>query len=511
MALSSELRAQILRYYHVEKWRAGSIARELHIHRGTVQRVLAQAGLPKIGALPRPSQIDGYLPFIDQTLMKCPTLAASRLYAMVYERGYRGSPHHFRHLISLHRPRPVTEAYLHLRPRFDAFEWMLAVLQKKVAVQELKYQTDDLPDLEVLLNRLYAGKLSDRNKSLAIIAWRRGLTARTICSFLGISSSTYNVYKRTFAEGGSQSLFSRKPGSQRKSDDETLKNAIFKVLHEPPSNYGINRTTWTMQLLRKVLGENGNAACPEVIRAITRAAGYRWRKARIVLTSADPAYSEKLDRIHSILASLQSDEAFFSIDEYGPFAVKMCSGRKLVLPGEQPVVPQWQKSRGSLIVTAALELSSNQVTHFYSDHKNTDEMIKMMNVLVAKYADRRKIYLSWDAASWHIAKRLNQHIEEHNAAGATSGAVVVGTAPLPAGAQFLNVVESVFSGMSRAIIQNSDYPSLDDAKGAIDRYFDERNDQFQKYPRRAGRKMWGKEREPATFSDSSNCKDPRYR
>jgi hypothetical protein len=31
------------------------------------------------------------------------------------------------------------------------------------------------------------------------------------------------------------------------------------------------------------------------------------------------------------------------------------------------------------------------------------------------------------------------------------------------------------------------------------------------HPQRAGRKIWGKEREAAVFSDSSNCKDPRYR
>jgi hypothetical protein len=34
---------------------------------------------------------------------------------------------------------------------------------------------------------------------------------------------------------------------------------------------------------------------------------------------------------------------------------------------------------------------------------------------------------------------------------------------------------------------------------------------FQEHPQRAGKNIWGKEREPATFSDSSNCKDPRYR
>jgi hypothetical protein len=40
---------------------------------------------------------------------------------------------------------------------------------------------------------------------------------------------------------------------------------------------------------------------------------------------------------------------------------------------------------------------------------------------------------------------------------------------------FLNVIESVFSGMARAVIQNSNYASVDEAKAAIDRYFEERN------------------------------------
>ena len=367
------------------------------------------------------------------------------------------------------------------------------------------------PGLEVFLDRLSNGSRFDKNKALAILAFRRRLTTDTICAALGISTNTYWTYKRTFRDGGTEALFSRKPCSRRKTDSDTLKNAIFKVLHEPPSNYGINRTTWTMPLLRKVLNEAGNGACPDVVRSITRAAGYRWRKARTVLTSTDPAYSEKLKRVQSILKDLQSDEAFFSIDEYGPFAIKMRGGRKLTAPGEQNIVPQWQTSRGCLILTAALELSCNQITHFYSNKKNTTEMIKMMEVLVAKYPDRKKIYLSWDAASWHISKQLNRRIEEHNGKVAQTGGVVVEASPLPSGAQFLNVIESVFSGMSRAIIHNSNYPSIDDAKGAIHRYFEERNTHFQQHPRPAGKKIWGKEREPASFSESSNCKDPRYR
>ena len=77
--------------------------------------MLAQAGLPRIGGTPQPSQIDAYLPLIRETLEKFPSLTASRLFALVYERGYRGSPDHFRHLIALHRPRRPAEAYLRLR------------------------------------------------------------------------------------------------------------------------------------------------------------------------------------------------------------------------------------------------------------------------------------------------------------------------------------------------------------------------------------------------------------
>ncbi|CAB3775041.1 helix-turn-helix domain-containing protein [Paraburkholderia humisilvae] len=70
MTIAVELEAQILRLYHVGKWRCGTIARQLHVHRETVQRVLAHAGLPRHGPPPRASMIEPYRPFIQQTLEK---------------------------------------------------------------------------------------------------------------------------------------------------------------------------------------------------------------------------------------------------------------------------------------------------------------------------------------------------------------------------------------------------------------------------------------------------------
>jgi transposase len=115
MTIPPDLEAQILRYYHVEKWRIGTIARQLRVHPETVARVLAQAGLPRIGPPQRLSKIDPYLPFIREMLARFPTLTASRLHAMVWERGYRGGTSRFRAVIACHRPRPKAEAYLRLR------------------------------------------------------------------------------------------------------------------------------------------------------------------------------------------------------------------------------------------------------------------------------------------------------------------------------------------------------------------------------------------------------------
>ena len=100
--------------------------------------------------------------------------------------------------------------------------------------------------------------------------------------------------------------------------------------------------------MSRILREKGCSACPDVIRKIAKTAGYRWLKAKKVLTSRDPDYRTKLDDIQRILGSLAKDEGFFSIDEYGPFAVKRRSGRQLVAPGTIATVPQWQKSKGAL-------------------------------------------------------------------------------------------------------------------------------------------------------------------
>ena len=129
-----------------------------------------------------------------------------------------------------------------------------------------------------------------------------------------------------------------------------------------------------------------------------------------------------------------------------------------------------------------------------------------------QYLCNVRVYLSWDAGSWHASKALYETVDEVNGKAYVRKHHTprVELAPLVASAQFLNVIESVFSGMARAIIHNSDYGSVQEAMRAIDCYFTERNEHFRKHLKRAGNKIWGKELVPCTFSETQNCEYPRW-
>ena len=109
-----DIEEKILRLYFVEKWRIGTIATQCGVHHTTVRRVLHDRGVPA-PSRPKPSIVDPFVPFIASTLRDYPTLPASRLYAMVVERGYPGAEGHFRRIVARMRPRRPAEAYQRLR------------------------------------------------------------------------------------------------------------------------------------------------------------------------------------------------------------------------------------------------------------------------------------------------------------------------------------------------------------------------------------------------------------
>jgi transposase len=196
LAISKELEAKILRYFHVEKWLVGTIADQPGVHHTTIDRVLSEAGLPKAERAHRASLIDPYLPFVLQTLKEYPRLTASRLHAMVSERGYTGGQDHFRHLIAHYRPRPQPEAYLRLKT---------------------------LPGEQAQVDRGHFGKLTI------------GKAERTLMAFVIVPSFSRQIFLRFFLDArmanflrGHEAAFEAWGGLARTLLYDNLKSAVLE-------------------------------------------------------------------------------------------------------------------------------------------------------------------------------------------------------------------------------------------------------------------------------------------
>jgi hypothetical protein len=109
------------------------------------------------------------------------------------------------------------------------------------------------------------------------------------------------------------------------------KDRLVKIIHDPPSLHGVNRASRTLKTLADACQRvHGQAVSSSMVSQYFKELGYKFKKARKVLTSPDPEYRTKLKQITAILSRLSPREKFFSIDEFGPCAVKQRGGVALV-------------------------------------------------------------------------------------------------------------------------------------------------------------------------------------
>jgi len=104
--------ARIRHLHHAERWPVGTIAAELGLHHGTVEKALEDA--PRGACPPRASQLDPYVAFVRETLEKYPRLRATRVWQMLRERGCPLSVRQVRRKVAGLRP-VSREAFLRRR------------------------------------------------------------------------------------------------------------------------------------------------------------------------------------------------------------------------------------------------------------------------------------------------------------------------------------------------------------------------------------------------------------
>ena len=284
---------------------------------------------------------------------------------------------------------------------------------------------------------------------------------------------------------------------------------VLGLIHSRPQAFGINRASWNRASLATAYKQRyEKTISTSTVGRILQKAGYKMKKARRVLSSPDPEYREKVDLVLGTLRNLQPNELFFFIDELGPLRVKKYGGRGFVHENDAHTVPQEQPNKGSVTMSGALNTTTNQVSWLYSSAKDTQAMIDLIEILFNQHPFTSRIYLTWDAASWHKSGLLVEWLDTFNVETCSSGfGPTIHLVPLPTSSQFLDVIEAVFSGMKKAVVHHSDYQSEGEMKTAISRHFVERNSYFRDNPKRAGKKIW----EIDFFQDMENLNSGNYR
>ena len=107
-------RAEIRRLFYAEHWPIGTIADALGVHHETVRRAINRDRGIHPGPQIRPSALDPYKGFIATTLEQYPRLRATRLFAMLRDRGYAHSVVQLRRYVWTVRPAAQAEAYFRL-------------------------------------------------------------------------------------------------------------------------------------------------------------------------------------------------------------------------------------------------------------------------------------------------------------------------------------------------------------------------------------------------------------
>ena len=302
---------------------------------------------------------------------------------------------------------------------------------------------------------------------------------------------------------------SRSDKDARSERVELRKKRLIEIIHHKPKYYDVNRSSWNLQSLAKVYREQfSEKVSSQSISRYLREAKFAIKKARRVLTSPDPDYREKVDNLLTILHSLGPDELLFFIDELGPLKVRKYGGRIYAKVNEVPTYPQNQVGKGSVSLAGALSATTNQVTWKYIRSKDSESMISLVEILYNQYYSKKKLYVTWDCASWHSSDALVSWLELFNAETEGLGeGPIVEFIPLPTSSQFLDVIESVFSAMKKSVIHNSDYQSETEMKLSISQHFRERNEYFKENPKRVGKKIW----EIDFFQDRDTIRSGTYR
>jgi transposase len=329
---------------HQEGMGRNQIARQLRISRNTVHLIIEQKGQMPVRTRKDKIQVDpdlvqrlyqeceGYAQRVHEKLVEDEHIQIqySTLTRLLRELGLRRS----REPRCQRVPDELGAEMQHdksdiVRSITAAQDWLNYLVYGSSASTLFSTVVGGPEDLAALLYHLRNGKVRQRKQAATILARTRGIPNAIVSIILHSSPKTTRRYFNLYKEAGASALFAtgtRCPGTQ--VEDPAKTRDLLEILHQKPTSFGINRTSWTQRTLIQAYKDTYKKSISRgTVKRLIKNAGYGWRRARRVLTSPDPAYRDKVELLSKTLRSLAPTELLFFLDEWGPVQVKKRGGK----------------------------------------------------------------------------------------------------------------------------------------------------------------------------------------
>lgn len=271
-----------------------------------------------------------------------------------------------------------------------------------------------------------------------------------------VNKHPVNVRKwiRRFNKLGVAGIAPGKPGRKPKLP-KTLEDRIIAIALTKPSELGLYFSTWSLRKLCAYLSKKNVARISHTqLRRILKLRGLSLKKCKLRLISEDPSYEVKKARIQRLLKKpncivLFMDEKTVVAKEYAGY--EWCFQAR--------IIKRNQRINGKAVLFAALDQHKHKIFWKYLPNLRKESVCKFLKFLVRKFDE--DVYLILDNHPSHLSTHVKDIFINNKK---------LKPEWLPANAPELNQVDRIFSLIQREVLNNRNFPCIEEVKSAIDRW-----------------------------------------
>jgi transposase len=285
-----------------------------------------------------------------------------------------------------------------------------------------------------------------------ILRAAEGVANVAIAGELGVSVPTVGLWRTRFRERGLAGLADGPRSGRPAVYGREIRERVLATTLTPPEG----ATHWSTRRLAKAVGVS-----PNTILRIWREGRLKPHRVETFKFSSDPDLVAKVTDVVGLYLHPPERAIVLSVDEKTQIQALDRTQPMLPLrPGQVERHTHDYKRHGTLVLSAALEIATGQVTTRTSARHRAEEFLDFLNLLARTYP-RRELHLILDNVSTHktpeVARWLRRHKRFHLHFTPTS-------------ASWLNQVETWFGILTRQALRRGSFESLRALVAAIEAF-----------------------------------------